>query len=291
MILALLMQVTLEDLRREDPSPRGLAPFPRTIRVAVAGETDPKALKAVTDYFRRVSNGRLALEWDVRAAFTPSADLDAIRVGSPEETELVTPWVRSAATRGIGAVCLLVPRRGAVRDWFRWPHEGTVDRIPYYVGWPDSGEGETVGVHAHELGHVAGLEDEYLHQPEREGAWCLMSRGYGAGDPPGRDPAPPCAPCRVRLGWMPLIHVTPPKQIAWDDEDACLDLGGPIVERRGDRFLVWENGRLAGIPTAEKPVIVRGAELRSPRAGVLDIQARSVRSRRIDIHHGSSESP
>jgi hypothetical protein len=203
-----------------------------------------------------------------------------VRIGSRQEKELVGPWVRAA---GGDAVCLLVSRHGAVRDWFRWPHEGSVERIPYYVAWPDSGKGETLGVHAHELGHVVGLEDEYLHQPEREGIWCLMSRGYGGGDPPGHDPAPLCAPCRVRLGWMPMVHVTAPKQVAFGDEDVCLDLGGPIVERRGDKFLIWEAGRLAGIPTADKPVIVRDAEVRSASAGTLDLRPRTVRSRRIDV--------
>ena len=221
-------------------------------------------LGAVSDYYRRVSRGRFLLSWSAARAF-PARNLDAIEIGSREEEELVRPLV-TEALRGADAVCLVMPREGAVRGRMRWPHEGrvTIGRrsVSYYVAWPDGGGLETVGIHAHEIGHLAGLEDEYEHQDVEEGVWCVMSRGWHRGDPPGRDPAPPCAPCRVKLGWMPAADVEAGR-VEFGETDACVRAGDWIVERRGDEFLVWEDGQLVGIPGAQEWLVGRGVKVRA----------------------------
>lgn len=306
LILALLIApaaaqeaaLTLDDLRRNDAGAKARSPFPLVLRIAVSpldglqGSADVQ--ERVRDYFSRVSQHRFILSWESRRAFKTSAALDAIRIGSPEAEKLIKQWVRDAIAqegkRPSGAVCLLVPRKGAVRGWFRWPHEGSVKlgkrRVHYYVAWPDSGKGETVGVHAHEIGHIAGLEDEYEHQDVKEGVWCVMSRGYLGGDPPGQEPAPPCAPCRVKLGWMPAIQISSERsmRVEFAPEDVCLSVdGSAIIERRGAQFLVWEDGRLSGIAGQADPVTTRTAEISRAADGLLKIGPRRVRSRRIEI--------
>jgi hypothetical protein len=295
MFLALVQDepVGLEQLRQ---GPRGLAPFPRLLRVAVSpmqglASAGPEVLEALDAYYRRWSRGRFFLQWQRASSVPCAADLDAIRIGSREELALVGPWIEAVLERcSADAVCLLVPRAGAKRGWFRWPHEGVLAlgrrRVPYYVAWPDTGKLETVGVHAHEIGHLVGLEDEYEHQEVEEASWCVMSRGYGGGDPPGSDPAPPCAPCRVRLGWMEQVAVSPESalRVRFDASDVCLSVGGSmLVERRDDRFLVWDEGRLAGMPGPDRWIDGREVRLRAPSAQLLELEPRVARGRFILI--------
>lgn len=284
MIALLLAVQQLADLEQTR-----LSPFPRAVEIAVAAREDveppPAAvLEAVGDYYRRVSRGRFLLTWSAARTF-PVRPVDGIAIGSAAETELVAPLVAEALRRhrAADAVCLVVPREGAVRGWFRWPHEGTVTigrrSVPYYVAWPDAGRLETVGIHAHEIGHVAGLEDEYEHQDVDEGVWCVMSRGWYRGEPPGRDPAPPCAPCRLKLGWMPAATLETGR-VKFGDADACLRAGDWIIERRVDAFLVWEGGRLVGIPSGEW-LVGRGVKARIVE-GVLELE-KAPRTRRVTI--------
>lgn len=273
LLLALQQLADLEQTR--------LSPFPRAVEIVVAAREDaatPPAeiLTAVGDYYRRVSRGRFLLSWSDARPF-PARDVDGIAIGGAEELKRVGPLVEEALRqqRDADAVCLVVPREGAIRGWFRWPHEGSVTvgrrTVRYYVAWPDGGGLETVGIHAHEIGHVAGLEDEYEHQDVEEGAWCVMSRGWYRGEPLGSDPAPPCAPCRLKLGWMPAATVESGR-VAFGETDACLRAGDWIIERRGDEFLVWEDGRLAGIPGVDEWLEGRGAKVRVAEAGVLEVE-------------------
>ena len=287
-----LLALALAQGAGESPGPTGLAPFPRTLHVAVMAweglEPSEPVQRAVTDYYQRVSRGRFFVRWTPAGSFSTRRDLDVVRIGSDAEIALTRPWVREALVKErkerFDAVCLLVPRRGARRDRFRWPHQGSVmfgrRRVPYYVAWADAGGGETLGVHAHELGHLAGLQDEYEHQSVEEGRWCVMSRGYRSGDPPGSDPAPACAPCRLRLGWIPKVRVgvgrvDPPA------DGACLLVGEElVVERRGERLLVWRGGRLAGTLPSPKAVAAADVSVDLSKDGRLEVRTRPRRQRK-----------
>jgi hypothetical protein len=293
LLAAALQDVALSELLKSAPGAGGLFPFPRGLRIAVCpvGATPRPSdalLAEVSEFYRRASQGRLRLFFSRGPSLTAAGDLTRIRTGSEEEGRLVLPWLRdaSSAAEPPDAYCFLVPRRGAARDWFTWPHEGSVlmgaRRLRYYVAWGDSGEGETVGVHAHEIGHLADLEDEYEHQEAEEGAWCVMSRGYEGGRPPGRRPAPPCAPCRLKAGWIPSVELSPeqPLRVAFGGADACLRLPEQaVVEERDGRFLVWQKGRLAGTAEAERPVTIRGMEVRFGAPGVVELLPRAGRVR------------
>lgn len=284
-VLLAVQDVALAELLGPQP-----AAFPRVMRIALcavepASLPTDETLDLVSAYYRRVSRDRFLIAWSRVEGVSTKADLATVRMGSAEEIALTASWLKSAAT-GVDAVCFIVPRRGAVRGWFLWPHTGeaTVGRrkVPYTVVWADSGEGETVGVHAHEIGHLAGLVDEYEHQEVEEGIWCVMSRGYEGGRPPGRSPAPPCAPCRLKLGWIAEARpeLKDPRRIAFGGEEACLSLDEEmVVERRGEHFLIWERGRLKAKLGEGESATLRPAELKGAGPGVLEIAPRPARGR------------
>jgi len=95
---------------------------------------------------------------------------------------------------------------------------------PEYGGIPDGPYGEvsdpfppTVGVYAHEFGHVLGLPDEYDYGYESEGTgrWSLMAGGSWNMFPPisnrflGNSPAHPSAWGKYRLGFVSPTVVPP----------------------------------------------------------------------------------
>jgi M6 family metalloprotease-like protein len=65
----------------------------------------------------------------------------------------------------------------------------------------------TVGVYAHEFGHLLGLPDLYSSTIEQVGLWDLMARGAWNGQPPGSSPAEMCAWDRIFLGWITPNHI------------------------------------------------------------------------------------
>ncbi|MEZ0231089.1 MAG: immune inhibitor A domain-containing protein, partial [Planctomycetota bacterium] len=66
-----------------------------------------------------------------------------------------------------------------------WPHSSMVFHggkvWRYYLSDAASGEFPTIGVHAHEIGHVLGLPDEYGVQGGGSGIYCLMAVGNAGG--------------------------------------------------------------------------------------------------------------
>ena len=70
---------------------------------------------------------------------------------------------------------------------------------------------DTLGVYAHEFGHLLGLPDLYSRTVEEVGAWDLMARGAWNGNPPGSSPAEMLAWDRIFLGWITperILNVT-----------------------------------------------------------------------------------
>ncbi len=96
-----------------------------------------------------------------------------------------------------------------------WPHRATVSvagrRLPYYVHSGETVAAGEIGEHCHEFAHLLGLSDEYgVGHRTGSGDFCVMAIGHRGG---GRDgaasPFSLCAPCRVRLGWLPIVVVDP----------------------------------------------------------------------------------
>ncbi len=115
------------------------------------------------------------------------------------------------------------------------------------LGWDDADQAlqiNSIGVFAHEFGHVLGLPDLYdrtdeTQDPDRDnsagiGHWCLMASGSWGGD--GEHPEKPShmsAWCKMRLGWLspaiikrdesvslPQVEETPKVYQLWEDEYA-----------------------------------------------------------------------
>jgi M6 family metalloprotease-like protein len=66
---------------------------------------------------------------------------------------------------------------------------------------------ETLGVYAHEFGHLLGLPDLYSSTIEQVGPWDLMARGAWNGKPAGSSPAEMIAWDRIFLGWISPEHI------------------------------------------------------------------------------------
>lgn len=65
----------------------------------------------------------------------------------------------------------------------------------------------TMGVYAHEFGHLLGLPDLYSSTAEEVGPWDLMARGAWNGKPAGTSPAEMLAWDRLFLGWITPAHL------------------------------------------------------------------------------------
>ncbi|HVR87664.1 MAG TPA: immune inhibitor A domain-containing protein, partial [Planctomycetota bacterium] len=88
-------------------------------------------------------------------------------------------------------------------------HRGVVhgqDRNIDYVLVPESA---SVAVLAHEFMHLLGLEDKYDDEKASVADECIMGTGYSIVNPP-----PPCAECRIKLGWAAAATVDPAQSSA-----------------------------------------------------------------------------
>ena len=83
---------------------------------------------------------------------------------------------------------------------------GTFDRFAIVPEFEARGLG-TLGVYAHEFGHLLGLPDLYSKTVEEVGPWDLMARGAWNGKPQGSSPAEMLAWDRIFLGWITPPHI------------------------------------------------------------------------------------
>ncbi|MBK6900429.1 MAG: M6 family metalloprotease domain-containing protein [bacterium] len=130
----------------------------------------------------------------------------------------------------------------------------------YTVEPEESADGEqiTMGVFAHEYGHVLGLPDLYDtdYSTGGVGEWCLMgsgSWGRRAGDAPGSSPTHLSAWCKAQLGWVDPVAVVaalpgavvPPAEI---EPAAYRVFRGGVAT--GDEYFLVENRQPLGFDAA-----------------------------------------
>ncbi|TLN07559.1 M6 family metalloprotease domain-containing protein, partial [bacterium] len=84
--------------------------------------------------------------------------------------------------------------------------QGTFDRFSVVPEFEARGF-DTLGVYAHEFGHLLGLPDLYSRTLEEVGPWDLMARGAWNGKPPGSSPAELLAWDRIFLSWITPQHI------------------------------------------------------------------------------------
>jgi hypothetical protein len=134
----------------------------------------------------------------------------------------------------------------AARGTPLWPHRGVVksgDRSIDYLLVPEEA---AVAIVAHEFMHLLGFQDKYDDLKASVADACILGTGYSIKNPP-----PPCAECRAKLGWTSPAVVDPTRPAAIvlapeapravripitpDGEETLL------LEMR-DRLLVWHTG-------------------------------------------------
>ncbi len=216
------------------------------------GEADLERLlfRDVRAYYARASGGRFklwgkvfgALRLDVERSKFGEGDLEraAAALEAREGKELLAGFD--------GAAFVLAGPLGA-RGTPLWPRRGAMDRggrrLDYVVLAEEAGD-RALGIAAHEIMHLLGLADKYDDERASVGKWCILGTGYSA-----REPAPPCADCRARLGWTALAPLDPRKEsrIVMDADpgralriELAADGSEALLLELRDRLFVWHTG-------------------------------------------------
>ncbi len=130
-----------------------------------------------------------------------------------------------------------------------WPFKESLragERNLEYVFLTEEADGLEVGIAAHETLHLLGLEDKYEDEKAQVGRWCIMGTGYAT-----RDPAPPCADCRRKLGWARPAELDPrrPASVVMAPDPARTlriplnaDATEHLLLEARDRLMVWHLG-------------------------------------------------
>lgn len=209
---------------------------------------DALLFKDVAAWYRRVSSG----VFELRGRAYPPVVLDVERAAFRDLSAVARAFEAREGEAVLaaydGAVFVLAGPVGA-RGGPLWPRHETLRlderRVESLVLAEAAGE-LAAGIAAHEIMHLLGLADKYDDPRASVGRWCILGTGYSA-----RDPAPPCADCRLKLGWTSASTADPRAA-------AALELGpGPskalrlplnvqgtealLLEMR-DRLFVWHTG-------------------------------------------------
>jgi M6 family metalloprotease-like protein len=232
--------------------PYSLCVIPLSFSDAAFGETDLRKLffERLADYGRRASGGRFEL---IGRAYAP-VRIEVSRAGFAAK-DLEAAAVAFLAREGEGALApfdgaaFVAPGGLGTRGSALWPRKDSMrlgERTLEYVFLTETADGREVGIAAHEFMHLLGLEDKYDDEKAQVGRWCIMGTGYVA-----RDPAPPCADCREKLGWARPASLDPRREsavvLAPDAARPLKILLNPdatehlLLEVR-DRLVVWHVG-------------------------------------------------
>jgi hypothetical protein len=197
-----------------------------------------KLVTGLTDYYAKASSGRFTLDARLRDAVT--LDLDRERFG---RKDLEKALGGLPACDGIAFVAAggLVTRNAPL-----WPHRGVVksgERELDYLLVPEEAPGAIVD---HEFMHLLGFADKYDDEKASVADACILGTGYSV-----RKPPPPCAECRIRLGWTSAAVVDPSTPVSLTltaDLSRALRINLTpegdetlLLELR-DRLLIWHTG-------------------------------------------------
>lgn len=108
---------------------------------------------------------------------------------------------------------------------------------PEVNGSSNQGPLITIGVFAHEFGHIFGIPDLYDTDNSSEGLgnWCLMAGGsYGGDGSSSHTPVHMSAWCKKEMGWVSPINIT----------TAMNDLSVENVEENPVIYRMWKDGTM-----------------------------------------------
>jgi hypothetical protein len=162
----------------------------------------------VSGYYAEVSSGLFTL----RGKVYPPVELDRDRKDLVEEDfGRVMELFRAREGEGVlaaydGAAFVVAGALGR-RGSTLWPHKSSLQaggRTVDYIVTTEEPADRAVGIAAHEIMHLLGFGDQYDTAKATVGPWCILGTGYSL-----RNPAPPCADCRDKLGWTALGTADP----------------------------------------------------------------------------------
>lgn len=204
------------------------------------GGTDVSKLVfgTVADYYTKASSGRFTLKGKVE----PKVTIDIDRA-SFERKDLAKTLPPPASGDGIAFIVAggMVGRNAPL-----WPHRGVVksgERELDYILVPEEA---APAILCHEFMHLLGFADKYDDEKASVADACILGTGYSI-----RQPPPPCAECRLQLGWASAADIDPTTaaslvlvpdlskvvrvKVTADGDEALL------LELR-DKLLVWHTG-------------------------------------------------
>jgi len=220
------------------PYTLAVVPLEFSDRKLVATDAAAKVVADLTEYYATASSGRFKLEAKPRARVALDVDRDRF-----ERKDLAKALAGLPACDGIAFVAAggLVARNAPL-----WPHRGVVksgERELDYLLVPEEAPGAIV---AHEFMHLLGFADKYDDEKASVADACILGTGYSV-----RKPPPPCAECRLKLGWTAAAGVDPGAPVSLRlsaDLSRALRINLTpegdetlLLEMR-DRLLIWHTG-------------------------------------------------
>ena len=158
-------------------------------------------LGGVREYYEKASGGRFVLGGSVADRTTLEIERSAFERRHLEKALGKAPSGDGVAFVAAGGL----PARGSAL----WPHRGVVrcgDRSIDYILVPEEAP---VAIIAHEFMHLLGFADKYDDEKASVADACILGTGYSV-----RNPPPPCAECRAKLGWASPATVDPSRPAA-----------------------------------------------------------------------------
>lgn len=219
-----------------------LAVVPLSFADRAVADADPGRLffGPVADYFTKSSGGQFKLSGKTLAGVTLSVERSKFR-----DADLA----KVAVLEGFDGVAFVVAGPLGSRGTPLWPHKETLqsgNRTIDYILVPEEAGDRAAGIAAHETMHLLGFSDKYDDEKAAVGRWCILGTGYAT-----KEPAPPCAECREKLGWTAPSEIDPRKPAAVvlpadPARSARIPLNADgteslLLEMR-DRLFVWHVG-------------------------------------------------
>jgi len=217
-----------------------LAVVPLEFSDVKPGATDLSKLffGGVAGYYSVASGGQFKLEGKVQERVSLGVERARFERKDLEKARAALPACDGVAFVSPGG---LAPRGTAL-----WPHRGVLRSGEREIDYLLVPEEASVAIVAHEFMHLLGFADKYDDEKASVADACILGTGYSI-----RNPPPPCAECREKLGWTSPAIVDPSRAssivlgpettravrilLTPDHEESLL------LEMR-DRLLVWHVG-------------------------------------------------
>jgi hypothetical protein len=187
-----------------------LAVVPLEFRSQKTGAVDLTKFffERVSGYYAEVSSGRFKLRGKVYAPVALDRDRkDLVEEDFGRAMELFRTREGEGVLAAYDGAAFLLPGGLGRRGSPLWPHKSSLQaggRTVDYIVTTEEPQDRAVGIAAHEFMHLLGFDDQYDSAKASVGPWCILGTGYSL-----RNPAPPCADCRDKLGWTALGTVDP----------------------------------------------------------------------------------